>query len=291
MAQTFKHNKKRSTGIVYEMLVRRLSQAMIDRNRGDYNTSLGIVKKYFGDGTVLGIEKELFDVIRNTRGITETAARRVLHEVQAHASKLDWKKIDIKKSNLIKEINYSFGKDFFAEHRVPDYRFLATVQILIDMSRSGRTLTESVQKIQLEEVLVRYMTSTAAQISESKSKEEIDQLVMSLVAKRFNEKYSQSLNKPQQVLLEKYIRAQVAGDEKQLTDYLLREGQRIFKAIDGVAFSKEVRSDKLMSERLQEARTKLSEVLVEITTHGKLDAPVESMMLFQKLVEEIEADE
>ena len=130
MATTFKHNKKRDTGLVYEFLIRKLSHAMINKNHDATQKTLEITRRYYGDGAPLSEERELFDVIRNARGLSESAARRVLGEIQRAAKEMDVKKIDIKKSNLIKEINYSFGKNFFFDYRIPEYRLLASIQMV-----------------------------------------------------------------------------------------------------------------------------------------------------------------
>jgi hypothetical protein len=282
---TFKHNKKRDTGLVYEFLVRRLSKAMLEKDNTTTRKALDIVHKYYGEGTPLAQERELFDVIKNTRGVTEASARRIMLEVQKAARELDVKKIDIKKSNLIKEINYTFGKDFFSEHRIPEYRLLASIQMVIDSSRTQTRLTESVQKIQLEEGLIRYMTTRGSFQETVAVKSEVDALVMAMVAKRFNEKYSKSLIGPQKVLLEKFIRAQVTGDRKPLTEYLTSEQARISQALAKARDLKEVVEDKKMAEKLDEAAGLFNKII------GKGDDAVEEIMTYQKLVEEVQSND
>jgi len=282
----FRHNKKRDTGLVYEFLVRQLSRSVVEKDPMTYKRTLEIVKKYYGDGTTLSEERELFDVIRSARGLSEASARRVLGEVERHARGMDAKRIDIKKSNLIKEINYSFGQDFFSDHRVPEYRLLASIQMVVDAARTQNRLTESVQKIQLEEGLVRYMTTRGSFSEGTTQRSEVDALVMSMVAKRFNEKYSTSLTEPQKKLLEKYIRWQVTGDAKPLSEALVVEMRRINDALTRASFMKEVIEDKSMSSKLEEAKSKL---LAEGAC--SLDLQVEEVMMFQRLVEEVESDE
>ena len=282
----FKHNKKRDTGLVYEFLIRQMSRAVVDKDQAKYRRALEIVKKYYGDGSALSEERELFDVVRAARGLTENSARRVLGEIERHAQNMDAKKIDIKKSNLIKEINYSFGREFFSEHRVPDYRLLASIQMVIDAARTQNRLTETVQKIQLEEGLVRYMMTRGSFSESNVEKSEIDALVMSMVAKRFNEKYSQSLGSGQKVLLEKYIRFQVTGDKQPLLDFMAHELSRLGKSLAQAKLMNEVVSDKLMVDKLEEAHQKLVDAQTK-----PLEERIEEMMLFQKLAEEIESDE
>ena len=287
MAQNFKHNKKRDTGLVYEFLIRRLSQTMLDGDKDGQRTALGIVRKYFDQSSgPLSEERELFDVIRNTRGVSENVARQVLSEVQKAARKMDVKKLDIKKSNLIKEINYSFGQDFWDNHRIPDYRVLASIQMVIDASRGDANLTESVSKIQLEEGLVQFMMTKSGAVLAQPSKSEVDQLVMRMVAKRFEEKYSKTLSTPQKKLLEKYVRYQVSGDDKQLSDFLLDEMVRISKSLDAALAMNEFTEDKFMLEKLVEAKK-----LFPTVGNKPVDYRVEEVMMYQKLVEEIESND
>jgi hypothetical protein len=295
MAQNFKHNKKRNTGLVYEFLVRRLSQAMLESDKETTQTTLGLVRKYYDpvDGPLYE-EKELFDVVKNTRGVSESVARQVLKEVQKHSRAMDARQLDIKKSNLIKEINYSFGKDFWESHRVPDYRLLASIQMVVDASRGDATLTESVSKIQLEEGLVQYMSSKGGAQLTSTSKGEIDQMVMRMVAKRFEEKYSKALIGPQKKLLEKYIRYQVTGDDSQLAKFLEEEAVRIGKALVTAKNIKEIVDDPVMSKKLQEVRNQF--MMPEHANGARSWFPtreqyVEEVMMYQKLVEEVESDE
>jgi hypothetical protein len=283
---TFKHNKKRDCGLVYEFLVRQLSKTMVEKDQSGYKRTLEIVRKYYGEGTPLAEERELFDVIRNARGLSETSARRVLGEVERHATRLDSKKIDIKKSNLIKEINYTYGREFFSSHRVPDYRLLASIQMVIDAARTQNRLTESVQKIQLEEGLVRYMTTRGSFNESTTQRSDVDALVMAMVAKRFNEKYSKTLSVSQKKLLEKYIRFQVTGDMKPLTEIVVSELKRINDVLTRASMMREVIEDSAMSKKLEEARQKL---LAEGAM--PVEQQVEDIMMYQNLAEEVESNE
>lgn len=283
---TFRHNRKRDTGLVYEFLVRKLSQAMVNKDQKSYKTTMEIVRKYYGDGTPLAEERELFDVIKNTRGVSESAARRILAEIQRHAKNLDAKKIEIKKSNLIKEINYAFGKNFYSEHRIPEYRLLASIQMVIDAARTQTRLTESVQKIQLEEGLVKYMMTRGSFSETISQKSEVDAVVMAMVAKRFEEKYSKSLGSSQKLLLEKYIRAQVTGDLKPLAETIVSELKRINTSLTNASTMKEIIEDTVMSSKLTEAKQKLLE-----TGAMSFDKQVEEIMMYQKLVDEVNSNE
>ena len=283
---TFKHAKKRDTGLMYEFLVRKLSQAMVEHDSDNMRKTLEITRKYFGDGAVLSEERELFDVVRNARGLTESAARRVLAEVQRVAKSMDPKRIDIKKSNLIKEINYNFGKSFYSQFRIPEYRLLASIQMVIDAARTKNRLTESVQNIQLEEGLIRYMMTRGSFSETMSQRSEVDSLVMAMMAKRFSEKYNRSLSTSQKSLFERYIRFQVTGDAKPLSESINVEIDYINETLDRAATMQEITEDSAMSQKLTEAKSRL--VSVESMP---LEKQVEELMTYQKLVEEVNSDE
>lgn len=284
---TFKHNKKRNTGLIYEFLVRRLSTAMVEQDKTTYARTLEILKKYYSEGTILAEEKELFEVIKNTRGVSENAARRILKEVQKHARNMDFKKLEIKKSNLLKDINYSFGREFFGEHRIPEYRLLASIQMVVDGSRGDAMLTESVAEIQLEEGLIQYMiTKGDYTVKPAATQSEVDQLVMKMVSKRFEEKYSATLNPSQRTLLEKYIRSQVTGDEQPLRKEIAAQSSLINEKLVKATTMKEVIEDKAMLQKLSEAKEHFAGMGA-----GSIDKMVEEVMVYQKLVEEIDSNE
>jgi hypothetical protein len=260
---------------------------MVEKDQSGYKKTMEIVRKYYGDGTPLSEERELFDVIRTARGLSEGSARRILAEIERHARGMDAKKIDIKKSNLIKDINYTFGQGFFTEHRVPDYRLMASIQLVIDAARQQGRLTESLQRVQLEEGLIRYMMSKGSFQESTHQRSEVDAVVMAMVAKRFDEKYSKSLSKNQKSLLEKYLRYQVTGDHKPLREFVMSESVRIRDALNKAMTMKEFIEDREMMKRLNEVQTKLTNF-----ANGEFpDERIEETMMYQKLVEEVESNE
>lgn len=282
MASTFKHNKKRNTGLVYEFLVRRLATHLLDSNQRGYKKTYAIVKKYFSKNEPLAREREVFEIIRSSRGLSENSAKKILEEVAYAVRNLDQKKIEFKKNNLIKELNYTHGKDFFTSHRLPDYRLLATVQLFIDGCTQKKNLTESVQKLQLEESLIRYMVSSDVKTVAKEAEEHIDSLVCTMVTKRFHEKYGNALNIGQKILLEKYTRSIMAENDDIIINKLHEDKENVLSILKSSYNAKEITEDKVMASRLSEAIEKLSSVC-----SLSRDNAVEEMMLYHKLVEEL----
>lgn len=279
---SFKHNKKRNSGLIYEFLVRRAGSQMLERDKSGLAKTMEITKKYFAEGRVLANELELFKAIRDTRGVSESTARRVLGEVARQSGRLDHKAIDIKKSNLIKELHYGFGKDFFSAHRLPEYRLLATIQLYIDGCRAGRKLTEGVQAIQLEDGLVKYMTSIE-QAPQQHDDGEIDDLVCTIAMKKFNERYGKALNRDQKILLETYGKSSMTGNQLPIQRRMAGDRLKVWDVLKRSQDDKDIMADTVMATRLVEAAGKLA----KMDTQNVTDEKVEEMLLYWKLAEEL----
>lgn len=282
---SLKHRKKRNAALVYEFLVRRMASTMVDRDPDSYVAALQITKKYFKSGQPLAQERELFEAIVNSRGLTEQAANRILQDVQRHARNLDERLLEIKKSNLIKDVNYAFGQDFFDVHRVREYRLLASIQMLLDRYRREGPLTEDVEKIRLEEGLVKYMTTVepAPQVTQL---QEVDSLVAQMAMKKFEERYSGSLNEAQRLTLRKFMNFNMTGDRERFQADMEQEKDYIVKRLTESQDTGEFVADHVMHERLVEARQKL-QGMRDLTT----ESAVEDILLYQHLLKEIDSDE
>jgi len=281
----FKHNKKRNSGLVYEFLVRRLGSQLVDQDQDGAHRTVEITERYFSDGEPLAEELELFRAITETRGVSAETARRVLGEVARQAAKQDAKVLDIKKSNLIKELNHTFGRDFFDKHRLPEYRLLASIQIYIDSHR-GKRLAESFQAIQLEDGMVKWMTSVPPK-PEKEPIEKVDDLVCTMARKRFTEKYGDTLNVGQKALLESYVQSLVKENSADLQKKVNTDKNAIAKLLVGSYKMKEIQEDRVMKQRFVEAAKRLSELDATRTD----EAVIEEMMLFHKLAEELLSNE
>jgi hypothetical protein len=284
--ERFNHNRKRNTGLIYEFLVRQLARQMIDKDQSGWKKTYGVIEKYFSPGSLLAEELEMFDALRSVRNLKEIAARRLISEVYSRARKMDEHKLDIKKSNLIKDVNYSFGKDFFSKHRVAEYRLLASIQMLIDNCRLPGRLAEDVQKIQLEESLVSYLTSGPEESKDKKTEDRIDSMVYKVASQKFTDRYGQVLNESQRALLDRFGRALLTKQPKVVREQLLGEKARILGVLRGSRTLKEIRDDSIMAKGLEEAISKL----VVLDENSEPESAVEEMILYERLAEELNRD-
>lgn len=282
MAFSLSHNKKRNVGLVFEFLIRRLSMQFLSEDREGFAETFAVVKRHFSSGSLLARERALFETIRGVRGASEGVARSVLSRVKEHARRTDSRLLEIKKSALIKDVNHTFGRDFFKDHRVPEYRLLASIQMVIDGCRSRGALSEDVERVKLEEGLVLYMTTVTVPPS-MVAADSVDSLSLHFAEQSFDKRYGASLNEDQRKLLFRYARSH-SSDDRPLRELLDSELQRIAEKIDGARKMKEFKDDKVMAERLDEAVIRLFEV-----PDMPVDGQVQEVLLFQKLVEELES--
>lgn len=289
MPSSFKHNKKRNSGLVFEFLVRRVGLTMVDKDPESYVKALGVIKKYFGPGQPLAKEREIFDVIVKSRGLNEQAARRVLDEVKGYVGELDQRKIEIKKSNLIKDVHHTFGQDFFDVHRIPQYRLFASIQMLIEQYKNEaqrKNISEGVQRIQLEESLVKYMASTPTQPSTTARGEKVDSLVAALAMKKFEQRYSGAMNEGQKKTLRRFMNYSMTGNKEQFEREMEEERGRLLENLQKSRDLACFKDDRIMSQRMDEALDSLRR-LNNMSSEGS----VQEILLYQKLLQEIESNE
>lgn len=282
----FNHNRKRNTGLVYEFLVRQMAAQMIDKDQTGWKKSFVILKKYFSPGSPLAEELELFKVIQSSRGLSQFTARRVLAQLLGRSKKFDEKTLDIKKSNLIKELNYTFGKDFFSRYRIPNYRLLASIQMLIDNYRRPGKLTEEVQQLQLEESLVVFMMNTPTE-EKPKIEEKVDSFVFSVAEKKFSDRYGKVLSESQKSLLDRFAKSLLTKQSRLLKEQIVNEKARILTVLRGSRGIQEIRSDKEMQKKLEEA---ISQLMI-LDESSDVQLAVEQLLLYERLVEELKSNE
>ena len=71
------HNKKRNTGLLYEFLIKTISQALVDDDKKKSSKALKIVKTYFKPGTELYKEFRLINSIIKTSVSSEAVAASI----------------------------------------------------------------------------------------------------------------------------------------------------------------------------------------------------------------------
>jgi len=198
------HNKKRNIGLVYELLLRSISSSLVEGNQEKANISLDIMKKRFAPGTEIYSEFRIFNAIINTTIKDTSVAAGILTEAKNAIKNIDYKKLYQEKSKLISEINKIIKDESFYKRKIPNYREMATLGMVIDQWRQGNRSNLSHQVIN-EQRLIEYMLSEKAEQAkiEEMTDSRADNLVVKIMTEKINESY-EALNAEQKGILSQY---------------------------------------------------------------------------------------
>jgi hypothetical protein len=203
---SFAHNKKRNIGIVYELLLRAVSAALVEGDKKRAEKALSILETHFKR------DSEIFKEFRVFKAVTQSSLKDVSHassiisESRAAIRRIDHKKSEREKSLLIRDINHNLSDPDFYNRRIPNYRALALVQTVMAEWKQvdGSDLS---RMISLESQVIDYLTESKSQIKdvEVKAGDNVDSLVVKIMNEKFNRRWGDRLSPAQRELLNSYI--------------------------------------------------------------------------------------
>ena len=244
------HNKKRNVGIVYELLLRRVSECLVNEDTKSAQQTLDIISRRFKRGTELYKEFRLFRALAKSHVSDENIARSILEEAKAAARKTNLKLLEREKSDLIREMNYSLkDKNLYFRH-VPDYKSLATIQVLLNDWREG--IDADIRRMALyESRVVDYLLKEKDTVDiSSEETNKIDPLVIKIMSEKINEKYGKRFNKDQREILKAYAFA--SSEQTEASQLKLAETMSTIseKALSGIAHLRENSDNKVIQEKI-----------------------------------------
>jgi hypothetical protein len=212
------HNKKRNVGIIYEQLMRKISEHIVDGDNESAIKVVNIVKKHFKPGTELYKEFRLFNALVKTQVSSSEIAAKILVEAREAAKDHNSVKLMQEKSRLIKEINHTISSRDFYTTRVPEYRTYATIQTLMNDWRD--TKSRDISRIAIfEDKIHSWLLEPKSHSSVSELKtENVDNLVVNVMRDKLNKKYETVLSSRQMILVKEHALREANGDS--FTQYL-----------------------------------------------------------------------
>ena len=202
-----KHNKYKNTGILFELLVRKLTSDTLNENA---SAAAGLVKKFFTK-TELAKENKLYQTINSTVNISESKAEGIISSILEISKKLDKEQLKKDKYNLIKEIKNNFDINDFFKAQIKDYKKLASTYILFESYSNPKILNPELiisSRINLLECLT---SQPDAKISLTPLVEELTKLdkgtravAYKIMLEKFNDRFK-SLTTEQKEVLRTYI--------------------------------------------------------------------------------------
>ena len=221
------HNKKRNVGIIYEQLLSVAARGFVENDIKKTKKAQQIIKRFFHTDTELYREHRLFKALVEPYIASESLATKILGEAKKAARSHNIEKLKREKSRLIKEINHTFGKQFYSQ-RIDNYTVYATVQTLLNDWRDYSN--KDISRIHLFESKVHTILTTPKEepsLPEQKD-DMIDGLVVKIMTQKFNEKYGRQLNEVQQMLIKQYVFAE-NGDSTGFKNMLNRIKETVLR--------------------------------------------------------------
>jgi len=199
-----KHSKYRNTGIIFEMLVRQLTNETISNKEPK---AINIIKKYFTK-TELAKENKLYQTIIQSNNLSESKAEVIIGTVCDLSKKLDRSKINKEKYNLIKEIKNNYELESFFKTSINNYKSMASIFTLIESTINENPNPNTIinSKLNLLEHLTENKIAEETQIYKDLSTMEKGErfLVYKVMIESFNSKYD-NLDSAQKLILKEYI--------------------------------------------------------------------------------------
>jgi len=276
----YKHNKLRNTGIIFELLVRKITS---DSLLGKDSKALPILKKYFVK-TELGKEYKLYETLFSYKNINEGKAESILNTIIEASKGLNKSLLKRQKYNLIKEIKENFDLDEFFKTKLPNYKAQASLYNLFELYSSENLNLNTKHVLDNKLTVLEYLVSSNIDkekvqkdiILEFKSQDKDTRiLAYKFLLDKFNEKYK-NLNSDQRLLLKEFIDSSDNFDK-------LKEiyNKRIFEIKNSLSILNKKITDNVLKIKISEITNSLKEPI-------KLsDEDLINLLQYYNLIEEL----
>jgi hypothetical protein len=221
------HNKKRNVGIIYEQLVKTISESLVNGDEKKALAAKQIIKKYFNPSTELYKEYRLFNSLVETKITDGSLATKIISEAKKAARMHNTRKLTREKSKLIKEINHTINEGNFYNKRVKSYREFATIQTLLNDWRENGEFSRIVEyEAKVHDILLEEKPELKL---ENEKNTEVNALVVRLMVEKFNKKFGKKLNNMQAEILKEF--AFTNGNNERLVSLLSATKESTLKEI------------------------------------------------------------
>jgi hypothetical protein len=274
-----KHSKYKNTGILFEMLVRKLTSETLSSNKSD---TIDIIKNHFGRNTELSKELQLYNSLLKEQFRSEAHALDYIRTVKATHSKLNQSALKRQRYNLVKEISEKFVFENMSKIHISNYKVLASINMLFEHEETDnpKQIMECKNVIIDNGLITERVTVKKDPVIEKfeSQPKEIRLLTYKLLVDKFNEKYS-GLDESQKRLLNKYVTN--VNDTATLKEYVRTIIPSIKKQL---AESAKTVDDKVVKIKVQ----KLSEMLCNVENLKTIkESHILSLLRYFDLIKEL----
>lgn len=277
-----KHSKFKNTGFLFEILTRQITTEILNNNE---ERAKRIVKEFFSAGKELAKELKLYHLLLNEKYNSDKNAELFINKVTEAHRKLNHKKLEIEKYNLVKCIRENFDVKSLMTSPINNYKIIASIQKIFNANNMNVLEVKDAvdSKITLIEHISNKKNTEVSKQDElvefyKKQQKDLRLLAYNILVERFNEKYS-NLNSAQKALLSEYIN-NISNSDK-FKKYYVEQLDKVIKILNG---KKRVIKDTITTIKLNET--------INILKSQKIgnrikDNQVSSLMLSYELIKEL----
>ena len=242
----FKHSKLRSTGLLFEFLLRQVTVDVLNKKKE--SPALKIIKKQFNEHTEIGKELALYNLIMTKKFKSDKKADFFLSEVIRQRGKLNNATLRREKYNIIASIKESYDVNQLFSSKVPNYKVFASVYKLFEgINEMGADEKTESYFIIVENVTTVKHTKNKSYIPEEFKDKDLRILSYKTLLEKFNKKYT-NLSDEQKHVLKEYISN--ISNTNNFSIFVETQIPKLKKKLNGKV--KKVK-DKVLKIKLQEA--------------------------------------
>ena len=285
---TVKHQKKRNSGLLYQFLTRKMSEALVEGDNKRSAQVLKIIRKHFKPGTELYNEFRITNALMRTTVTTEAVAGSILSEAKGAVRKQDHVKLDKQKSHLIKHVNHSLNDPLFYDQQVSDYRMLATIQTLMNEWRKQDGSADVGLIAKHEDTIVNWLMKEKVEEGDAELSEHsvgTNRLLMRVMTEKVNERYGDQLTSKQKEIIREHVWSTANDDGTRIREKLDEVRSTLVSSLDLYVLKN--RGDEFVVKQLVEVKDKL----VNEDTSSVDDGTVARFMNYVKLHDELTSKE
>jgi hypothetical protein len=256
------HNKKRNVGIIYELLLRNISNCLIKNDKKSAKRALDIIERRFDKSTELYKEFRLFNALVKSTVSDTSVAAAILTEAKNAARRCNTTNLNREKSLLIRDINYNLDDSRFYYRRIPDYKTYATIQTLLNEwrlnDRSNLTKT-----IQFESKVAEWLINKEKDditVVEDVSNPDVNELVVKIMSEKINKKYMGKLGDLQRHVLKEYVFSLSEDKDDRIRTVLKEIKARTLKDIEELVLSTD---NRVILEKIDVVKNKITSESLE----------------------------
>jgi len=204
-----KHHKFRNIGIIYEMLLSKVSSEIISSKNN--TPAMKILNKYFCQENAIKEEFRLYHILKTNKVKSEEEAKTLIEEVVNARSNINNKDLKKQKYSLVKDIINNYDKEIF-NTKINEYKLMASIYKILESNdvKNTNPLPVFKSKIFIIENLLNKNNVKSVEVDKeiklfTEQDKSIRYLTYKIMVENFNKTYGKLLNEKQKNLVGNYI--------------------------------------------------------------------------------------